>query len=331
MEDNLLINNFLASLNNYVSDEELKIIKEKLIKCCDDFDISSKKKELVQIDQGVPLSFQSFMVQCKVDGLAKGTLENYSRTLMHMFYTINLPLEKYTTPIILSYLYHYGETAHGNHKKPPCPRYMDKIRIIINTFFTYCVDNGFLERNPAKSIKPIKWRQEKVDTLSNIELEKLRRATTNIRDLALIDTLYATACRISELLNMKLQDIDWLEGRKDGSVPIKIIGKGNKPRVVYLDARSSLEIKEYSDTRGFDSEYLWCSLRTPHTQLTPKGARDMLHKLGKKAGVENVHPHEFRHTKATNLVKQGVPIQTVSQYLGHANINTTDKFYVDID
>ena len=327
--DNKFVSEFITRLDGKISDDDLKIVDKELTMYIDKWDITEKVTALVLVDEAIPMEYKMFLVSAKIENKAKGTIENYNRILVPMFLSIARPLKEYTTPIIMSYLYHYGDTVHGNHSVKPCSRYMDKIRIVINTFFNYCVDNDFLLKNPCRPIKPFRYIKKPVDTVNNIELEEVRRACRFERDRVLVDVLYSTACRISETLNIKIEDIKFNQTDVNGMTPVTIIGKGNKVRTVYLDARATVGVKQYLSHREYGSEYLFCSERNPHNQLTAKGARDVLHDIGKKIGVPKLHPHELRHSRATNLVRSGVPIQTVSNYLGHESINTTNMFYVN--
>lgn len=100
-------------------------------------------------------------------------------------------------------------------------------------------------------------------------------------------------------------------------------GKGSKERETYLNASSCLHLKAYLDSRTDSNEALFVSARVPHTRLTVAGVEKMLRRIGKDAGVDKVHPHRFRRTMATNVLKKGMPLEEVKELLGHTKLDTT--------
>ena len=102
-----------------------------------------------------------------------------------------------------------------------------------------------------------------------------------------------------------------------------VLGKGNKEREVYLNARAHLHLRQYLDSRADDNPALFVTARAPHERLTRAGVEYIIAGLGRTAGVENVHPHRFRRTAATDLLRMGMPIEQVQELLGHVKIETT--------
>ena len=89
-------------------------------------------------------------------------------------------------------------------------------------------------------------------------------------------------------------------------------------------------MKEYLDSRDDDNPALFVSLRKPNKRLTKAGVEDIIRRIGRRAGVENAHPHRFRRTAATNALNRGMPLQEVSRFLGHAKLETT-MIYCTVD
>lgn len=104
---------------------------------------------------------------------------------------------------------------------------------------------------------------------------------------------------------------------------VMVLGKGNKEREVYLNARAHLHLKLYLESRTDDNPALFVGTRAPHKRLTKSGIRNILKKIGRAAGVSKVHPHRFRRTSATDLLRMGMPIEQVQELLGHVKIETT--------
>lgn len=160
--------------------------------------------------------------------------------------------------------------------------------------------------------------------MSAKEVEMLRSACESERDLAIIECLYSTAVRASELLQLNRSDISF---SKDDII---VLGKGNKERITYLNARSHIHLQNYLAMRTDDNSALFVSSKAPHDRLTRRGLESILNKIASSANVENVHPHRFRRTSATDLLNAGMPIEQVQELLGHKSIETT-RIYCTIN
>ena len=139
-----------------------------------------------------------------------------------------------------------------------------------------------------------------------------------MRDLALVEFLYSTGCRVSEVSNLDVMDIDF------DTMQCTVLGKGNKERVVYLTEVASMYLQEYLSTRKYISDALF--IGKGNKRLSKAGIEALLKRLGKKANVENCHPHRYRRTLATNLLDHGMNIQDVATILGHADLKTTQVY-----
>ena len=110
----------------------------------------------------------------------------------------------------------------------------------------------------------------------------------------------------------------------DRSVIIE--GKGSKERQVYFSARCELHLREYLESRKCESEYLFCSDRSPYNQLSCGGLTCIVKRIGKRAKVENVHLHRFRRWFATYMANHGVALQDLKEMLGHSKLDTTNIY-----
>lgn len=159
--------------------------------------------------------------------------------------------------------------------------------------------------------------------LSEEEMEMLRHSAKSLRNKAIIEFLFSTGCRVSEAVSVNKQDVDFINGKVD------VLGKGRKYRTVYLSTRCAFTLKEYLDSRSDDDDALfvrnpeYCNGFIKFGRLSAEGVGIMLRTLGRKAGIDNVHPHRFRRTVATTALKRGMPIEQVQKMLGHSNIQTT--------
>lgn len=148
-----------------------------------------------------------------------------------------------------------------------------------------------------------------------MELEQIRKAAQTKRDIAIIETLYSTGCRVSELCGMNRGDLNGDE--------ILVFGKGGKERICYLNAKAILAINEYLAERKDDEKAVFTTLKKPFNRLYKGSVESIIRKIGEAAGVENCHPHRFRRTAATIALNRGMPLEQVQEMLGHNDIKTT--------
>ena len=155
---------------------------------------------------------------------------------------------------------------------------------------------------------------------SGDKVEILRDNCNNLRDRALIDFLLSTGIRVGELVRLNIDDIDFSERE------CVVYGKGDKERKAYFDAKTKIHLLNYIESRTDDNSALFVSLNKPHSRLTESGVELRLREMGKKLGVEKVHPHKFRRTMATRAIEKGMPIEQVQKILGHEQIDTTLRY-----
>ena len=175
-------------------------------------------------------------------------------------------------------------------------------------------------KSPVRRIHKIKTASTIKDTYSDEALEQMRDDCTELRDLALIDMLASTGMRVGELVLLNRSDIDFEERE------CVVLGKGNKERIVYFDARTKLHLKQYLDSRTDDNEALFVSLKAPHNRLKIGGVEVRIRKIGKRLNIQKAHPHKFRRTLATMAIDKGMPIEQLQQLLGHRRIDTTLQY-----
>ena len=178
-------------------------------------------------------------------------------------------------------------------------------------------EENYILKSPMKRIHKIKTDKVVKETLSDETLERLRDNCDNIRDLAIINLLASTGMRVGELVKININDIDF-ENRE-----CIVFGKGNKERPVYFDARTKIHLKNYINSRSDDNPALFVSLDKPYNRLQISGVEIRLRNLGKRLGINKVHPHKFRRTVATKAIDKGMPIEQVQNLLGHSQIDTT--------
>jgi integrase/recombinase XerD len=178
---------------------------------------------------------------------------------------------------------------------------------------TFLKSEGLIKDNPSLEIANVKVEKRLPKVMSVNQTASIIDSAESQQDKAILETLYATGCRVSELVGIKIRDIDFEERT------LRVIGKGDKEREVPINNPAIRAIKEHLATRGYDSEYVFASRVYNERPMTTKNVR----KRVKKFGGEEVHPHMLRHSYATHLHANGVDIRVIQELLGHADISTT--------
>lgn len=249
------------------------------------------------------------------------TINSYKIDLIE-FYEINNNLLNISEDDVFRYLkYLYDRDLNRNS----ISRKLSSIR----TFYNYLVNNDLVKINYFSDISNPKKNKNLPHYLKDDEINKLfsipdTSTALGQRNLLIIEMLYATGVRVSELVNIKLKDIDIYNDS------IKIRGKGNKERIVFFGSfcKSALEIYLDEGRKELDKKgSIYLFLNKFGNKLSDRMIRNILDDLILKAGVEkHVHPHMIRHTFATDMLNSGADLMTVKELLGHESINTTSIY-----
>ncbi len=190
----------------------------------------------------------------------------------------------------------------------------------LRTFYNYLVDENMVSSNIFKNVKNPKLEKKLPNYLNYNEMEELLNSidTSTIEGLErrlLIEMFYSTGCRVSEIINIKIKDIDFTNNT------IRIMGKGSKERIVYYGDYASNYMKSYLSKRKCN-KYLFENKNGD--KLTISEVELIVKDIMKHISIKtHVTPHTLRHTFATHLLNNGADIKTVKELLGHANLSTT--------
>ena len=303
----------LAKLDGKLSDEDLKTVLNELRSCTIDYDIQKRDTNLMQYDGMIPDIYKAFIVSKRIEGLSDSTLKTYNYCLVKFFQNIGKSITEITVNDIRFYLLALQENSNmGN-------RTLDSQRIILNSFFSWCYKEEYRPENPVSRVEPFKYEIKLREPLTDYEMEMIRDACRDYKDRAIIEVLYSTGCRISELMRLKLTDIDY------ETKEVHLFGKGRKHRISYLNAKAEFILKKYIENeRKGDSEYIFVSDRKPYTPIKMQGLQDRIRKIGKLAGLnKSLYAHRIRHTVTSDAANRGMPIPELQQMLGHVKISTT--------
>lgn len=257
---------------------------------------------------------QKFLEAKRIEGCSEKTLSYYQKTIDRMLEKVGKEVIHIMTEDLRAYLTDYQRQSNLSRVT------IDNVRRILSSFFSWLEDEEYLIKSPIRRIHKVKTTSNIKDTYSDEDLEKMRDSCDEKRDLALIDMLASTGMRVGELVLLNQTDIDFNERE------CKVLGKGNKERIVYFDARTKIHLQEYLKSRDDDNNALFVSLRSPHNRLTISGVESRVREIGKRLNIEKVHPHKFRRTLATKAIDKGMPIEQLQQLLGHKRIDTTLQY-----
>lgn len=302
------IGEVLKQLEDKFDEKQLKTIERTLYRCLKNKEIREKKVVLPK-DNNEALDF--FIAAKKIEGCSIKSLNYYYTTVVKMLDKVNVIYFSITTEDIRTYLSDYQENS-GVSKAT-----IDNMRRIISSFFSWLENEDYIMKSPARRIRKVRVGKivKEIYTEENIEL--MRQNCKNARDLAIIDMLYSTGMRVGELVRLNIADIDF-ENKE-----CVVLGKGNKQRKVYFDAKTKIHLQQYLNSRKDTDSALFVSQLYPYNRLKISGVEIALRKIGEKLHISKVHPHKFRRTLATKAIDKGMPIEQVQHLLGHTKIDTT--------
>lgn len=294
--------------------EEVQAAVNALDQVAARYEIRQKELSLMVYNDELPELVKTYIVCKKIEGLEDRTLETYTRMLRIFFRSFRKPVERIDANDIRIFLFQYQQERKCSN------RTLDKYRSYISGFFGWAMDEGYIQRNPMRTIQAIKYEKKPRQNLSQLELEYLRTGCVTARDRAIIEFLYSTGCRVAEIAGAKKSDVNW------NTKAVHLFGKGRKHRESYLNAKAEVSLLAYLDTRTDDCEYLFVSQRKPYrglqTEALEKIVRNISNRSAEKTG-KHVTPHILRHTTATVALQNGMPIEDISKLLGHESIDTT--------
>ena len=298
----------MASILN---NEQKEKLKEVLLYTFYNIEVTSIKDELVEDTTDYA---KMFIAAKRIEGCSERTLNYYETTIKTMIDKLSKKVNSIETEDLRNYLSEYQ--AKNNCSKVT----IDNVRRILSSFFAWLEDEDYIMKSPVRRIHKVKATQTVKETYTDEELEEMRDACVEIRDLAMVDFLASTGVRVGELVNLDRVDIDMQERS------CVVLGKGGKEREVYFDARTKIHLQNYLNSRIDNNPALFVSLLRPYDRLKISGVEIRLRELGKRINIKKIHPHKFRRTMATKAIDKGMPIEQVQVLLGHRKIDTTLQY-----
>lgn len=307
-----------------------------------DYEIEKRSTELTVYTEGKnDAILKRFLASKLAAGLSQRTLEYYRNSIRFFFNRINKDYDEISADDIRIYL------AARINREGVSKTTANNERRNLSAFYSWLQTEEIILKNPMRKVSLIKDTKKKKKAFSDLDMEKLRANCKTLRETAMIEVLISTWCRVSELAQIRIDEISGNE--------ILIHGKGDKERLVYLNAKASYALERYMAERKDNNPYLFpkakyagqiekmCSgarkkqaawytkanLVDEKEHMDKGSIEGIIRAIGKRAGVEKTHPHRFRRTGATAALQSGMELITVSKLLGHSNLGVT-QIYLDI-
>lgn len=308
-----ILENVVNEMLPHLSQEQLEHLNNVLYVNFHGVEVVEQCTELTATGtDGDEAKIRMFVASKKAVNRQTETLKQYTREIYNMLNFLGKRLEDITG---MDLRYYYGIMRERRGIKMST---MQTRLHYLSSFWDFLITEELVHSNPVKKVGLLKLEKTIKKPYMAEEMEALRVNCMTLRDRALVEFLYSTGVRVSELVSLNVEDIEM--GRQE----LIVYGKGSKERKTYLTDGAKFYLRRYLQERGAkQDEPLFVTLDSPHNRLTVAGVQYMLRQLGKRADVKNVHPHRFRRTIATDLLSRGMPIEQVKEFLGHEKLDTT--------
>jgi len=276
--------------------------------------------------QKVIEQFEKYLIS---KGLSLNTREAYKKDLLQLFGFLKkyfesseINLDKVSKLFLRDYLRELSFKGRSN-------RTLARKATTVKNFFKYCEQEKIISKNPAANLQIPKFEKKLPKHFTEKEMEDLLSipdltSKFGIRNKAILELIYSSGLRISEVAICRLQDLDIAEKI------IKLMGKGSKQRIVPVGKKAISALKKYLKIRPkFESKFSDDSLFLSKSgrPLTPNELREILDRyLVLVAKTKGYSPHSIRHSFATHLLEHGADLRAVQEMLGHSNLSTTEIY-----
>lgn len=324
-----LINTILYGMIDKLNKEQLNDLKNQLQLVLYNYDVS--KIDTTEISIGNQESTRELLEYFSVCKLSSGrnqkTIRQYILVAHQLCDMVHKELNMITSDDVIYFLAKYPYTKTPNVSK--CT--MDSKRRYLSSIFTLLKKHKKIAENPMDMVEQIKYCSKVKQPLSekeiediNIAIDKTKNKIVRIRNKAIMQLCLDTGVRVSELTGIDIADVDFYKKE------IKVLGKGNKERIVFFSEKSEIKLKSYLELRNDyeNNSPLFMDIQNKK-RLKSSGVQSMFKKLRKPSGVRRLHCHLLRSTAATDLVKEGIAIDIVATYLGHSGLNVIQRYVIN--
>ena len=302
--------------------------------------LSKYNMALKRVNKPIAKYLTDFLEYLEIEkGLGNKTQETYSRLLNKFFNWLkennlqDLKPYQLTDEHIWKYRVFLSRNVNKNTGEPLKRTTQNHYLIVLRNILNFFTDRD-IQSLPAEKIKLAKQPEERSVKFLNLDqVKKLlsvpnTKTITGLRDKAILESLFSTGMRVAELVSLNRDQIKIKSNTKD--LEISIVGKGNRPRTVYLSERAVNWLKRYLERREDKEKALFVRYKGPKDsplRLTSRSIENIAKKYAVRAGVPVFTvPHTLRHSFATDLLTKGVDLRTLQEFLGHKSIATTQIY-----
>lgn len=338
LEDDLIVT--LTPYLKGLTPQDLRLRLDIILK---DYEVTKASNELTVYQGDVnDIALKRFLAAKIAQGCSKRTIGYYKDSIRLTLEKIGKPYTDVTADDIRLYL------AMRIYRDQVTKTTANNERRNLSAFYGWLQKEEILLKNPMTKVSAVKVTKTKKKAFDQMEIEKLRDSCRTKRETALIEVLLSTWARVTEVAQIRIDEI-----KGDHLI---VHGKGDKEREVYLNAKAILALRNYMAERSDENPYLFAKARyAGDVKEMSKGNRgeslaewyknpllvdqsehigtgtveQIVRAIGRRAGVTDTHPHRFRRTGATAALRNGMPLIQVSKLLGHESIGTT-QIYLDI-
>ena len=298
-----------------LSKDSIKELRVSIDKALDHYTFEKDKSQKSVMELNMDI-LEDFLAAKRIESKSPTTLYNYGNELTKCLMSINKKYDQITTDDIRNYM-NFRKVHDGLATTS-----LANIRMYLRSFFSWCKSEERIKKNPMDRIAPVKTDKKVIETLSDEEVEVIRCACENERDIAIVDILSGSGMRVSELCRLNREDVDIESGT------MKVFGKGSKERICFLTGRAKVHLKWYLAERVDNNNALFVTAKSPYERLSKNGVEYILKEIAKRSGIPKLrlYPHKFRSTLATSLINKNVPGERIQHILGHANLDTLNCY-----
>lgn len=321
------VDQVISEMSFVLEPEQIRRLEAVLFRQLSEVDIVRQERTLICCENDNERYLRQFVASKRLEGTSEATINKYVFYARLLFQFLNKSFRDVSTTDIQFFLSEY-ELTHDI-----CKRTLENMRKGINGFFSWLFDMEYIKMNPVKKIKPIAYEKKAVEILTDEEILDIRDCVHNdVRARAIIETLLATGVRVSELLNIQIDDLDL----DNNEITIHCAKKRRKQdRILFLTAEAKKGINEYMRyrlKRGYmDSSYLFVANKKNGKPLTERLVNEGLKKISDKCGLKKkLTVHTFRKTLASILYRRGMQPLDIAYILGHADSRMSETYYIGI-
>lgn len=243
----------------------------------------------------------------EMKGVGEATLKIYKGQLQFFMEHVNKNVNEISTEDIKSFLLYREKNSNISSNNT-----MERIRSILKSFFDWLIIEELISKNPIKRIKTYKISVSFIESLNDEEIDILRAACISMREKALLEILYSTGCRLSELSNMEIDKVNFELNE------IIIVNNTKASRIVYLTPQAQLLLKDYLNSRKDDNPALFVTSKKPHGKLGNRSIQQEVENIANRAGLDKeIAPSIFRNTFIKNMLNKGCPMHILQELTGH--------------